>query len=193
MGIANLDALDEQILKLIADNARIPFLEVARYCHVSGAAIHQRIQKLTRLGVLKGSQYVLDPERIGYETCAYVGLFLKDPSDFDRVVEELRNIPEVVECHYTTGDYDMFIKIYARNNHHMLSIIHDKLQPLGLQRSETIISFHEAINRLFYTILRLRRNFLGVSMVALSLIIFEGERALMFFVPIMSGTLYEFP
>lgn len=147
MGIANLDALDEQILKLIADNARIPFLEVARACHVSGAAIHQRIQKLTRLGVLKGSQYVLDPERIGYETCAYVGLFLKDPSDFDRVVAELWNIPEVVECHYTTGDYDMFIKIYAQNNHHMLSIIHDKLQPLGLQRSETIISFHEAINR----------------------------------------------
>ena len=137
MGIANLDALDEQILKLIADNARIPFLEVARACHVSGAAIHQRIQKLTRLGVLKGSQYVLDPERIGYETCAYVGLFLKDPSDFDRVVEELRNIPEVVECHFTTGKYDMFIKIYAKNNHHLL----------GLQRSETIISFHEAINR----------------------------------------------
>ncbi len=147
MGIANLDAFDEQILRLIAENARIPFLEVARACHVSGAAIHQRIQRLTRLGVLKGSQFVLNPEKIGYETCAYVGLFLKDPLDFDRVVEELRKIPEVVECHYTTGDYDMFIKIYARNNHHMLSIIHDKLQPLGLQRSETIISFHEAINR----------------------------------------------
>ena len=70
MGIANLDALDEQILKLIAANARIPFLEVARICRVSGAAIHQRIQKLTRIGVLKGSQYVLDPERIGYDTCA---------------------------------------------------------------------------------------------------------------------------
>lgn len=142
-----MDALDEQILKLIADDARIPFLEVARACHVSGAAIHQRIQKLTRMGVLKGSQFVLNPERIGYETCAFVGLFLKDPSDFDKVVEKLGMIPEVVECHYTTGDYDMFIKIYARNNHHMLSIIHDKLQPLGLQRTETIISFHEAINR----------------------------------------------
>lgn len=147
MSIANLDALDEQILRMIADNARIPFLEVARACHVSGAAIHQRIQKLTRLGVLKGSQFVLSPEKIGYDTCAYVGLFLKDPADFDRVVEKLRGIPEVVECHYTTGDYDMFIKIYARNNHHMLSIIHDKLQPLGSQRTETIISFHEAINR----------------------------------------------
>lgn len=147
MGLANLDTLDEQILRLIADNARIPFLEVARACHVSGAAIHQRIQRLIRLGVLKGSQFVLDPEKIGYETCAFVGLFLKDPSSFDKVVEELRKIPEVVECHYTTGGYDMFIKIYARNNHHMLSIIHDKLQPLGLQRSETIISFYEAIKR----------------------------------------------
>ena len=142
-----LDALDRQILSMIADNARIPFLEVARECHVSGAAIHQRIRRLVQLGVIKGSQFVFDPESLGYETCAFIGLFLKDPSDFDRVVEALRAIPEVVECHYTTGGYDMFIKIYARNNHHMLSIIHDQLQPLGLQRSETIISFNEAICR----------------------------------------------
>ena len=140
---------DEKILSMIADNARVPFLEVARACNVSGAAIHQRIQKLTQQGVIKGSQFIFDPETLGYETCAFVGLYLKDPSDFDRVVEALRAIPEVVECHYTTGGYDMFIKIYARNNHHMLSIIHDKLQPLGLQRSETIISFHEAIKRQF--------------------------------------------
>ena len=135
MKALNLDSLDEQILQMIASNARIPFLEVARACRVSGAAIHQRIQKLVKLGVLKGSQYILDPEKIGYDTCAYMGLFLKDPSDFDRVVAALEQIPEVVECHYTTGDYDMFIKIYARNNNHMLSIIHDKLQPLGLQRT----------------------------------------------------------
>lgn len=147
MAVTNIDALDEQILKMIAGNARIPFLEVARSCHVSGAAIHQRIQKLVQQGVIKGSQFIFDPEALGYETCAFVGLFLKDPSDFDRVVAELHKIPEVVECHYTTGTYDMFIKIYARNNHHMLSIIHDKLQPLGLQRSETIISFNEAIKR----------------------------------------------
>lgn len=147
MSTASLDALDEQILKMVSQNARIPFLEVARACGVSGAAIHQRIQKLMRIGVLKGSQFVLCPEKIGYDTCAFVGLYLKDPSDFDRVVVKLHQIPEVVECHYTTGGYDMFVKIYARNNNHMLSIIHDKLQPLGLQRTETIISFHEAINR----------------------------------------------
>ena len=145
----NIDALDEQILSMIADNARIPFLEVARVCHVSGAAIHQHVQKLTQMGVIKGSQFIFDPEALGYGTCAFVGLFLKDPSDFDRVVDELRSVPEVVECHYTTGDYDIFIKIYAQNNHHLLSIIHDKLQPLGIQRSATIISFHEAFSRQF--------------------------------------------
>jgi Lrp/AsnC family transcriptional regulator for asnA, asnC and gidA len=143
----SLDALDKQILRLIADDARIPFLEVARACNVSGAAIHQRIQKLTALGILKGSQFIIDPEKIGYETCAYIGLYLKNPEKFDQVLDELKKIPEVVECHYTTGGFDMFIKIYARNNHHLLTIIHDKLQPLGLSRSETIISFHAGINR----------------------------------------------
>lgn len=132
---------------MVVADARIPFLEVARACNVSGAAIHQRIQKLIKLGVIKGSEYIVNPEKIGYETCAYVGLYLQDPSSFDDVVEKLRQIPEVTECHYTTGGYDMFIKIYARNNHHMLNIIHDKLQPLGLSRSETIVSFNAVIDR----------------------------------------------
>lgn len=149
MGRQQLDRLDEQILRLIAENARMPFLEVARICNVSGAAIHQRIQKLTNLGILKGAEFVIDPEKVGYETCAYIGLYLKDPSLFDSVTEALKKMPEVVECHYTTGQYDMFIKIYAKNNHHLLKFIHDKLQPLGLARSETIISFHEAIRRQF--------------------------------------------
>ncbi len=142
-----LDKLDEQILRLISVNARIPFLEVARVCNVSGAAIHQRVQKLMAVGLLKGSEFIMDPEMIGYETCAYIGLYLKDPVQFDEVTEALWKIPEVVECHFTTGKYDMFIKIYAKNNRHLLKIIHDKLQPLGLSRSETIISFREAIRR----------------------------------------------
>lgn len=147
MANQKLDQLDKQILKFIGEDARMPFLEVARVCNVSGAAIHQRIQKLTNMGVLKGSQFIVDPEKVGYETCAYIGLNLKNPELFDEVVEQLKQIPEVVECHYTTGDYDLFIKIYAQNNHHLLNIIHDKLQPLGLARSESIISFHSAFDR----------------------------------------------
>lgn len=147
MANQKLDKLDKQILRMISDDARVAFLEVARACNVSGAAIHQRIQKLTSMGILKGSQFVIDPEKIGYETCAYIGLNLKNPEDFDHVVEELKKIPEVTECHYTTGNFYMFIKIYAQNNHHLLNIIHDKLQPLGLSSSETLISFHSAFNR----------------------------------------------
>ena len=142
-----LDALDKKILQLISGDARIPFLEVSRLCNVSGAAIHQRIQKLYAQDVIKGSVFLIDPEKVGYSTCAFVGLNLQDPSKFDPVVEALRSIPEVVECHYTTGDYDIFIKIYAQDNHHLLNVIHDKLQPLGLSRSETIISFGSAFTR----------------------------------------------
>ena len=104
-----LDELDEKILKLIIGNARMPFLEVARECNVSGAAIHQRIQKLTNLGVIKGSEFIVDNTKVGYETCAYMGLFLKSPGQFPSVTEALKEIPEVVECHYTTGQYDLFI------------------------------------------------------------------------------------
>ena len=147
MANQKIDKLDKQILTMIAEDARVPFLEVARACNVSGAAIHQRIQKLSNAGINKGSKFIVDPEKIGYETCAFIGLNLKNPENFDRVVEELKRIPEVVECHYTTGDFDLFIKIYALNNHHLLNIIHDKLQPLGLSRSESIISFNSAINR----------------------------------------------
>ncbi len=147
MAIQKLDNLDKQILRMVSEDARVPFLEVARACNVSGAAIHQRIAKLTSMGVLQGSQFVINPEKIGYETCAYMGLNLKNPENFDRVLEELKKIPEVTECHYTTGNFDMFIKIYAKNNHHLLTMIHDRLQPLGLSSSQTLISFYSAFER----------------------------------------------
>ncbi len=147
MGHHQLDYLDYKILKMIAADARTPFLEVARECNVSGAAIHQRVQKLMNLGIIKGSEFTLDSNRIGFETCAYIGVFLQAPGQFKDIIEKLKEIPEVVECHYTTGQYDMFLKIYARNNNHLLQIIHTKLQPLGLARTESIISFKEAFRR----------------------------------------------
>lgn len=147
MGRPQLDSLDIKILQMLANNARRPFLEIARECNVSGAAIHQRIQKLTSLGIIKGSEMLIEPSTVGYDTCAYIGFFLKDPSKFDYVVEELKKIPEVIECHFTTGQYDMFIKLYARNNDHLLHIIHDQLQHLGLARTESLISFKEVFKR----------------------------------------------
>lgn len=143
----DLDELDEKILKLIINNARTPFLEVARECGVSGAAIHQRVQKLTNAGVIKGSEFVLDPEKVGYSTCAFVGLYLVSPTSFDDVVQQLEKIPEVIECYYTTGQYDLLIKVFAKNNKDLLRIIHSELQPLGLSRTETLMCFKEGFRK----------------------------------------------
>lgn len=147
MAKPQLDTLDYKILKMLSVNGRKPFLEIARECGVSGAAIHQRIQKLMALGVLKGTECLINPSAVGYDTCAYIGFFLKDPSKFDEVVEQLKAIPEVVEVHYTTGQYDLFIKLFARNNDHLLHIIHEQLQGLGLARTESLISFKEVFRR----------------------------------------------
>jgi len=143
-----IDSLDKKILALITKNARIPYLEVARECKVSGAAIHQRIQRLQNLGVIKGSEFILNPAKIGFHTCAFIGIFLKKASLFDKVVQMLEQIPEVVECHYTTGQYAIFIKIYAHNNEHLKRILHDKLQSItGISSTETIISLDESFKR----------------------------------------------
>lgn len=147
MARPQLDTLDVKILQLLLENARRPFLEIARECKVSGAAVHQRVSRLQSIGVIKGSELLISPSSIGYDTCSYVGFFLKDPSRLNEVIEQLKNIPEVVECHFTTGRYDLFIKLYARNNDHLLKIIQEKLLCLGLARTESLISFKEIFNR----------------------------------------------
>ena len=142
-----LDSLDNKILEALSLNARKPYLEIARECGVSGAAIHQRIQKLHSLGVIKGTESLIDPQSVEYDTCAYIGFFLNDTSRFDEIVEKLKDIPEVVECHLTTGKYDLLIKLFAKNNNHLLKIIQSKIQSLGLARTETLISFKEVFRR----------------------------------------------
>ena len=143
-----IDSLDKKILSMITHNARIPFLEVARECNVSGAAIHQRIQRLMNMGVIKGSEFIINPAKIGYHTCAFIGIFLKKASLFDKVVRSLEEIPEVVECHYTTGEYAMFVKIFAKSNEHLKRILHDSLQNIpGIASTETIISLDESFKR----------------------------------------------
>ena len=143
-----LDELDKKILKLISEDARTPFLEVARACNVSGAAIHQRVQKLTTLGVLKGSQFVVDPVKIGYETCAYVALYLREPERHDAVVEALKQVPEVVECHCVTGSYDILLKLYAHDNAHLMSLLNAQVQTIaGVVSTETLVCLDESIRR----------------------------------------------
>ncbi|MGQ9621623.1 MAG: Lrp/AsnC ligand binding domain-containing protein [Bacteroidales bacterium] len=143
-----IDNLDRKILDIITKNARIPYLEVARACGVSGAAIHQRVQRLIRIGVIKGSEFRVDPVMVGFRTCAYIGIFLDHPGQYREVVKKFREIPEIIECHYTTGNYSLFIKVYTRDNEHLRTILTDKIQTIpGVTRTETLVSLEESINR----------------------------------------------
>ena len=144
----HIDELDRKILTLITKNARIPYLEVARECKVSGAAIHQRIQRLSKMGVITGSEFSINPKKIGFNTCAYVGIFLDSASLYPEVVEQLKEIPEITQCHYITGGYSIFIKIYTRNNEGLKLLLVDKVQAIkGISRTETFISLEESFNR----------------------------------------------
>ncbi|HPT31594.1 MAG TPA: Lrp/AsnC ligand binding domain-containing protein [Prolixibacteraceae bacterium] len=146
--VPEIDELDEKILKLITKNARIPFLEVARECGVSGAAIHQRVQRLLNIGVVMGSEFLINPQKLGYNTCAYMGIYLEKAKFHTRVAEELAKIPEIVECHYTTGQYAIFIKVQTKTNKHLKQLIDNEIQEIeGVARTETFISLEMEFKR----------------------------------------------
>ena len=126
-----IDNLDRQILEIISQNARIPFKDVAAECGVSRAAIHQRVQRLIDLGVIVGSGYHVNPKSLGYRTCTYVGIKLEKGSMYKSVVAELQKIPEIVECHFTTGPYTMLTKLYACDNEHLMDLLNNKMQEIS--------------------------------------------------------------
>lgn len=143
-----IDSLDKKILEIISNNARIPFKDVAAECGVSRAAIHQRVQRLIDEGVIVGSGYHVNPISLGYNTCTYVGITLERGSMYKQVVGELAKIPEIVECHFTTGPYTMLVKLYARDNAHLMELLNDRMQEIdGVVSTETLISLKQNIKK----------------------------------------------
>ena len=143
-----IDALDKKILDIITRNARIPSKNVAVECGVSRAAIHQRIQRLIELKVIVGSGYNIDPRALGFQTCTYIGIRLERGNMYREVVKCLDAIPEIIECHFTTGPYTMLCKLYARDNEHLMDLLNNRIQGIeGVVSTETLISLEESINR----------------------------------------------
>lgn len=143
-----IDKLDKQILEIISSNARIPFKDVAAECGVSRAAIHQRVQRLIDMKVIVGSGYHVNPGSLGYSTCTFVGIKLERGSMYKQVCEAFAGIPEIVECHFTTGPYTMLIKLYARDNAHLMELLNDKIQVVsGVISTETLISLKQNIKK----------------------------------------------
>ena len=143
-----IDLLDKKILSILSKNARIPFKDVAAECNVSRAAIHQRVQHLIDNGVITGSGFDVNPKSLGYSTCTYVGITLEKGSMYKEVVERLQHIPEIVECHFTTGPYTMMVKLYAKDNEQLMELLNGKLQGIpGVVATETLISLEQSLKR----------------------------------------------
>ena len=143
-----IDNLDRKILSIVMRNARIPSKDVAQVCGVSRAAIHQRIQRMTELGIITGSGYTVNPKLLGYSTCTNIGVNLERGALYATVVPELEKIPEEIECHFTTGPYTMLIKLMVRDNEHLMELLNKKIQMIhGVSGTETLISLDYFIMR----------------------------------------------
>lgn len=144
----HIDGIDKIILKNLIADARTPILSIAREVGISGAAIHQRLRKLEASGLISGSKFVLNPKVLGYKTLAFVGIFLDSASKYSEAIRRLKEIPEVIESHYTTGNYAVFIKILCRDNEHLMNLLNKEIQSIkGVARTETFISLDQQIDR----------------------------------------------
>ncbi|MEC4051024.1 Lrp/AsnC ligand binding domain-containing protein [Flavobacterium sp. SUN046] len=143
-----IDGIDKEILRDLMGDARKPILQIANKIGISGAAIHQRLRKLEEAGVISGSKFVLNNKVLGYKTMAFVGIYLDKASSNSETVRELRKIPEVIECHYTTGNWSILVKIICKDNEHLMQLLNKKIQPIeGVSRTETFISLEQQIER----------------------------------------------
>ncbi len=143
-----IDGIDKKILRALMEDARTPILEIARQVGISGAAIHQRLRKLEKSKLISGSKFIINPKALGYTTMAFVGVFLEKPANDLEIIKQFKRIPEVTECHYTTGNWSILIKVLCKDNLHLKHLLTTKIQLItGVLRTETFISLDQQIDR----------------------------------------------
>ncbi len=143
-----IDNIDLKILALLSEDAKIPYTEIAKKVYVSGGTVHVRMRKMEEMGIVRGTTLNMDYSKLGYDITAFLGIYLEKGSLYHEVVSELKEVPEVVKIHYTTGNYSIFIKIHCRDTKHLREVLHDKIQKIeGIVRTETLISLEESLNR----------------------------------------------
>lgn len=144
----SIDGIDKIILNYLMEDARKPILEIARKIGISGAAIHQRLRKLEKAGLIEGTKLIINPRILGYTTMAFVGVYLDKAVSNPQAVKKLKDIPEVIECHYTTGNWSIFLKILCKDNEHLMNVLNKDIQAIeGVSRTETFISLNQQIKR----------------------------------------------
>lgn len=143
----HLDETDKSIIAMLMDNSKSSLAVISKNIGISTTAVHQRIKKLEQAGVIENSISLLNPKKIGYNVTSYIGVFLDKPSYYQEAVEALQNIKEVVEAHYTTGNYTIFLKVLCVDNDHLMRILNQLQKLKGVTRTETFISLEQSINR----------------------------------------------
>lgn len=148
MSSIRIDEVDRKILSMMVNNARIPFLEIARDCGISGAAVHQRVKKLEDSGVISGARLIVKPSALGLNVCAFISVLLAEDNKYPDVISALRHIPEIVECHFVTGKAGILVKVYCQDNEHLMEVILNTIQRIPyVQGTETMISLDEPFER----------------------------------------------
>lgn len=142
-----IDGIDKKILRMLMADARTPILEIARHVGISGAAIHQRLRKLEKSGLIEGSNLIVNPKALNFNTMAFVGVYFDKAADTNIIIKMLKRIPEVIECHYTTGNWNVFLKTLCKNNDHLMQLLNAIQDITGVSRTETFISLHQQIKR----------------------------------------------
>ncbi len=149
--INEFDIIDRKIINLLMENAQIPYTEIAEKVHTSAGTVHVRMKKLEDAGVVIGSRLRIDPTKLGYDLCAFLGIYLEKGSMYKRVVKRLTEILEITELHYTTGNYNILAKLYCRDTQHLRNVLNDKIQAIeGVERTETFISLEPSLERVIH-------------------------------------------
>jgi len=143
-----MECVDKIILKTLMNDARTPILAISKITGISGAAVHQRLKKLEKAEVISGSQIIINPKILGFKTVAFIGIYLDKAMRNPEAVKQLKSIPEVIECHYTTGNWSIFAKLLCKDNEHLMELLNKKIQSVeGVSRTETFISLQQQLNR----------------------------------------------
>jgi Lrp/AsnC family transcriptional regulator for asnA, asnC and gidA len=146
-----IDGIDKKIIRSLVKDARVPILSIARDIGISGAAIHQRLRKLEKSKLIDGYQMKINPEALGYTTIAFVGVYLENTAVLSSIIKRLKEVREVVECHYTTGNFTIFIKVLCKDNEDLMCLLDTKIKVInGVTKFETFISLNHKIDRQVY-------------------------------------------
>lgn len=143
-----VDNTDLKILEILMQDAKKPYTEVAKKAFVSGGTVHVRMNKMEEAGIVEKTTLKVNYAKLGYDITAFIGIFLQKSALYDQVMAKLKQVPEITNIHYTTGNYSMFVKIHCKDTNHLKLVLHDKIQQIeGIERTETMISLEESLDR----------------------------------------------